>query len=344
MARPCKQGLDYFPLDVHVDEKIKFIKARFRWEGFGILIGLYQHIYSVGYWCSWTEDDAFLYAEENRVEYDLLSSIINEALKRKLFCPCLYEKYNILTSNGIQKRYIEIVKRRKNVEVVEEYKLIRGAWGKHDADTMTASRTHDADINSVNDGINPVNTSKSTQTERKQKGKETETESSGVRKPPEQIQSPSEFISGEEDAAVQDAMKDCLNILGLSELQVIRFWGTHHEHERFVEAVQCAVEKQKKSGTLDSPYGFLATVYQDGAISRRTRDGKGRKEEDGLDDRLLEILTEAVAQPNQEAMWAYLKGKDKKLFGVADSTSPFLFRNKQDDFRIILGEYQGREK
>lgn len=26
MARPGKQGLDYFPLDVHIDDKLKFIK------------------------------------------------------------------------------------------------------------------------------------------------------------------------------------------------------------------------------------------------------------------------------------------------------------------------------
>lgn len=139
MARPNKQGLDYFPLDVHLDDKIKFIKARFKWEGFGIMIGVFQHIYSQGYWCSWNADDAFLYSDDNKIELDLLNNIIEESLKRKLFCIKLYEKYKILTSQGIQKRYIEIVKRRRNVDIMKEYVLIGGSWGQLDVSNMSTT-------------------------------------------------------------------------------------------------------------------------------------------------------------------------------------------------------------
>jgi len=139
MARPARQGVDYFPLDVHIDDKIKFIIAKFRWEGFGIVIGIFQHIYSQGYWCSWTDDEAFLYADDHRIEYDLLKSIIKESLTRGLFNAELYKQHKILTSKGIQKRYVEIIKRRVNVAVEEQYVLIDATWGKQEAGNMSTS-------------------------------------------------------------------------------------------------------------------------------------------------------------------------------------------------------------
>ncbi|MFY9378775.1 MAG: Lin1244/Lin1753 domain-containing protein, partial [Acutalibacteraceae bacterium] len=48
MARPAKDGVDYFPLDVHLDDKFKFIEIKFKLEGFAILIKLFQKIYSFG--------------------------------------------------------------------------------------------------------------------------------------------------------------------------------------------------------------------------------------------------------------------------------------------------------
>lgn len=160
MARPAKQGLDYFPLDVHIDDKLKFIKAKFGWEGYGIIIGLFQHIYSYGYWCSWSGDDDFLYAAENRIERSLLIDIINESLRRDLFSTELYEKYQILTSTGIQKRYAEVIKRRKKIDIVSKYVLIGHALCKHDANMMQAENAHDV--------------SKSTQREREIESKEKE--------------------------------------------------------------------------------------------------------------------------------------------------------------------------
>lgn len=143
MARPAKQGLDYFPLDVHIDDKLKFIKAKFGWEGYGIIIGLFQHIYSHGYWCSWSGDDDFLYAAENRIERSLLIDIVNESLRRDLFSTELYEKYQILTSTGIQKRYAEVIKRRKKIDIVSKYVLIGHALCKHDANMMSTESAHD---------------------------------------------------------------------------------------------------------------------------------------------------------------------------------------------------------
>ena len=51
MARPNKQGVDYFPLDIHLDDKFKFIEIKYKLEGFAIVIKLLQRMYEHGYWC-----------------------------------------------------------------------------------------------------------------------------------------------------------------------------------------------------------------------------------------------------------------------------------------------------
>ena len=151
MARPLKQGVDYFPLDVHIDNKLKFIKIKYGIEGYGVIICLLQHIYSLSYWCSCTDDDILLLSDELKVEYQLLKNVIDESIKRKFFNKELYEKYEILTSNGIQKRYQEIVKRRKEVEIIHEYLVIDNNFGvnvninKVNADIEKTPCEHDVD-------------------------------------------------------------------------------------------------------------------------------------------------------------------------------------------------------
>ena len=38
LARPKKQGLDYFPLDVNIDNKIEIIESKYGILGFGFII------------------------------------------------------------------------------------------------------------------------------------------------------------------------------------------------------------------------------------------------------------------------------------------------------------------
>ena len=139
MARPAKDGVDYFPLDVHLDDKFKFIEIKFKLEGFAILIKLFQKIYSYGYWYKWTEDEMLIFADENRVDVSTVKNVVNEAIIREIFDKELYQKCNILTSKGIQNRYKEIVKRRKNVNVIEEYLLIDNNFGINDNIMQTSS-------------------------------------------------------------------------------------------------------------------------------------------------------------------------------------------------------------
>lgn len=119
-------GINYFSLNVHLDDKFELIEAEFGLKGFAIVVKLFQKIYGQqGYYCEWTEDVALLFGKNVGLGGDAVSEIVRAAIKRGIFDSELYDKYQILTSRGIQERYFEAVSRRKEVEVRKEYLLIK---------------------------------------------------------------------------------------------------------------------------------------------------------------------------------------------------------------------------
>lgn len=149
MARPGRQGVDYFPLDVHLDNKIKFLVIKFGLEGLGAIVTIFQEIYANGYWCNWGEDEKLIFTHENNIDIDTLDDIVCEALSRDIFDEEIFNKYKVLTSAGVQKRYQKIVERRKDVEITSKYLLIDNNFGTnkhividkciHDVDIVSAS-------------------------------------------------------------------------------------------------------------------------------------------------------------------------------------------------------------
>lgn len=130
MARPMKDGVDYFPLDVNTDKKFRLIEAKFGIVGFGIIVKLFQRIYAEnGYFYNWDDDTALIIAAENSCQKYPLSindvqSIVAEAIVRDIFDRSKYDTYGILTSRGIQRRYFEAIKRRSRVDVKKQYLLL----------------------------------------------------------------------------------------------------------------------------------------------------------------------------------------------------------------------------
>ena len=119
------EGIPYFPLDVYVDDKIRLIEAEFGLKGFAVIVKLYQKIYGgFGYYCEWTNDVGLLFSQDVGEGYSSVSEIVSAAIRRGIFDNDLYEKYNILTSQGVQKRYFSAVSRRKQINVKSEYLLI----------------------------------------------------------------------------------------------------------------------------------------------------------------------------------------------------------------------------
>ena len=125
MARPTKAGLDYFPLDVHMDDKVNLIEAQYGLVGFAVVIKLWQQIYAdKGYYTEWGEQNELLFAGKNGIELESLKNIIAATVRWGIFDADLLGKYKILTSAGIQKRYLEAKAKAKNVSIEKAYLLI----------------------------------------------------------------------------------------------------------------------------------------------------------------------------------------------------------------------------
>lgn len=113
-----KSGIDYFPLDVNLNAKFELIEAEFGLTGFGVVVHLLQEIYGkAGYYIEWTEEVALLFARKVGLGGSVVSEIVEASVRRGMFDKEKFDKYRVLTSKGIQKRYFEAVSRRKVLEV-----------------------------------------------------------------------------------------------------------------------------------------------------------------------------------------------------------------------------------
>lgn len=125
MARPPKKGLDYFPLNCHPDTKIRLVEASFGLIGFAIIVKLWQQIYAEeGYYMKWSEDDGRLFALGNNADYSVVSGVVDECLKRGIFDQEKFEKHSILTSKGIQERYLMMTEKRTGTKILDDYALL----------------------------------------------------------------------------------------------------------------------------------------------------------------------------------------------------------------------------
>lgn len=127
MARPIKQGLDYFPIDVDffTDDKIRFIETHHGKTGLIVIIKLLCRIYRNGFFTKWDQDEIATFSKYDAMTpKKLIEEIVQEALRRDFFCKDLFDKFSILSSRGIQKRFFTAIKQRKKIQVDFRYLLI----------------------------------------------------------------------------------------------------------------------------------------------------------------------------------------------------------------------------
>ena len=126
MARPTKQGIDYFPLDTQFDDKIEMYLLEKEANGLAVLVSLWQIIYSNEGYFTTNGDDLFLLIKKRiNVDINEIKDCINVCLRRGIFDEKLHKKFGILTSKAIQKRYFEASKRKKEVRFNVNY-IING--------------------------------------------------------------------------------------------------------------------------------------------------------------------------------------------------------------------------
>jgi hypothetical protein len=124
MAAPYKSGIEYFSLDTELDRKFDLLESSLGIIGFGVTIKLLQRIYHSSYYLKWDEEELLLFKKRVNVDINIINDVINEGLKWGLFSREMYDKYSILTSHGIQIRYIAATQRRTVVTFYQEYLLV----------------------------------------------------------------------------------------------------------------------------------------------------------------------------------------------------------------------------
>ena len=137
---PYKKGLNYFSHDTVLsnDIKIEYLEAETGLIGYAIYLKLLELIYrDEGYYIKFDHKHKKLFAKRVNIVLEKLDKIIDVCLEEDLFNQNLFNKYNILTSKSIQKRYLRGCDRRNSINVIKEFFLL--------------------DNNSINDNSNPNN-------------------------------------------------------------------------------------------------------------------------------------------------------------------------------------------
>lgn len=127
MARPPKMGLDYFPLDVNFlnDLKTKKLVRSFGASAVAVALDVLTNIYKDnGYYAECDDDFIFLIADDLKLEEEYTKNVIKKMVEVDFFNKNLYENHKILTSIGIQKRYILASGRRVRSKINSVYDLI----------------------------------------------------------------------------------------------------------------------------------------------------------------------------------------------------------------------------
>ena len=236
MARPKAKGVEYFPLDVGFlsDLKIRKIMLSCGASSIAVLIYIFAAIYrDEGYFMNVKDDDIALIALDTNLDTDYVKNVINRACEVGLFSFRIYDNFRVLTSEGIQNRYLKITERRKSVKINADINLVN-------VDMMyTETRVNVAET-PVNVAETPVNVYKSTQSKVKEsKVKESKVKESKVKE------------SKEKNAVIQnDVFSTWLNTFGdISSFikETLETLTEEYGPEQVVEAIEITHDRGKTS-------------------------------------------------------------------------------------------------
>lgn len=241
MARPLKEGLEYFPLDCDIDQddKITLIEAQHGLIGFGIAIKLLMKIYSNSYFYEWTEKEQLLFSKRVNVDTNTVNEVINDLVKWGFFNKSLYETEKILTSSGIQKRYLTASGRRQKVKILKSHLLL---------DTETINTCKNLIIVDINPIPKAVNEDISTQSKVKE---------SKVNKSKEKEKEPEE-----------------LKPLSFPTQFHKSIYEQFHEITYRTFFMDCDIEEKGKLITITAQDAFIKTTIQNRAKELKTLFGK----------------------------------------------------------------------
>lgn len=132
MARPLKEGLDYFPMDVDadMDDKVEYVIAKCGFQAFGVYVKLLMSIYKNGCFMDFGEIQKTVFSRRVYMNVEDVDVILKECIRVGLFDKDLYEKDKILTSSSIQRRYLAATEKRKNTAIPSKINLLNDFNGE----------------------------------------------------------------------------------------------------------------------------------------------------------------------------------------------------------------------
>ena len=236
MARPKAKGVEYFPLDVGFlsDLKIRKIMLSCGASSIAVLIYIFAAIYrDEGYFMNVKDDDIALIALDTNLDTDYVKNVINRACEVGLFSFRIYDNFRVLTSEGIQNRYLKITERRKSVKINADINLVN-------VDMMYTETMVNVAETIVNVAETPVNVYKSTQSKVKEsKVKESKVKESKVKE------------SKEKNTVIQnDVFSTWLNTFGdISSFikETLETLTEEYGPEQVIEAIEITHDRGKTS-------------------------------------------------------------------------------------------------
>ena len=129
MARPIKDGFDYFPKDTgfYSDDKVRLLRAEFGAKGMYTLDYILCEIYGKnGYFIKWDNNTRFLVSDGAGCgcSPEYISEFILGCLRCSFFDERVLNAFGVLTSAGIQRRYIRMFNSRDEIPIIKEYWLL----------------------------------------------------------------------------------------------------------------------------------------------------------------------------------------------------------------------------
>lgn len=130
--RRFKDGVDYWNIDVDFFEnkKVRLIRGEFGIKGVYLYILILNEIYRTGgYYKKWDRDDCLLMSDSSGVAGDcspeLIAEVVQGLVRRSLFDKGVLDRFGVLTSAEIQRRFLRIVgNSRDSIPMVQEYFLL----------------------------------------------------------------------------------------------------------------------------------------------------------------------------------------------------------------------------
>ncbi|MBR7072060.1 MAG: DUF4373 domain-containing protein [Eubacterium sp.] len=186
MARPIKDGVDYFPMDTdfYNDDKVRLLRAEFGAKGMYVLNFLLCEVYGKnGYFINWDKNRCFLVSDGAGCgcSPEYISEFISGCLRCSFFDERVFNAFGVLTSAGIQRRYIRMFNSRDEIRIIEEYWLL-DIKSKND---VPAGVLNKLTFKKVNCTENPDKTTENPDktTENPQKEKESKKKTEGTNVP-----------------------------------------------------------------------------------------------------------------------------------------------------------------